>query len=300
MCERRLQDVAASLQQGVEQHSEMRMVGIVRHDMKLYSRNNRRLWCFKEAEVEAVRSKWRGSTLIFGEVWRHRPMVVQWLSSHRSSSSCHNQRSAATLWLLFCSFRVDCTWRTYRRHKTRTHKTVMIHSLLDRYWQQVSKMVITWMVSMRSTHMNEITQCALTGWLEPNGQKKDKNECAERVMLVAWKGAMTVSHVSYSKQNKWQKWLCWHALQLVQALGVVTLRTRTWTQTRGVWQSKVSWSTSVFLRVTEMDNLGVLLWWANALTLTLTKSGCRHPCFSWTQQVSFLGGCKSFWCGKVT
>ena len=35
MCERRLQDVAASLQQGVEQHSEMRMVGIVRHDMKL-------------------------------------------------------------------------------------------------------------------------------------------------------------------------------------------------------------------------------------------------------------------------
>ena len=57
MCGRRLQDAAASLQQGVEQHSEMRMVGIVRHEMKLYSRNNRRLWCFKEAKVEAVRSK---------------------------------------------------------------------------------------------------------------------------------------------------------------------------------------------------------------------------------------------------
>ena len=57
MCERRLQDVAASLQQGVEQHSETRMVGIVSDEMKLYSRNNRRLWCFKEAKVEAVRSK---------------------------------------------------------------------------------------------------------------------------------------------------------------------------------------------------------------------------------------------------
>ena len=53
MCERRLQDVAASLQQGVEQHSEMRMVGIVRHEMKLYSRNNRMLWCFKEASFSA-------------------------------------------------------------------------------------------------------------------------------------------------------------------------------------------------------------------------------------------------------
>ena len=31
------------------------MIGIVRHEMKWYSRNNRRLWCFKEAQVEAVK-----------------------------------------------------------------------------------------------------------------------------------------------------------------------------------------------------------------------------------------------------
>ena len=30
------------------------MIGIVRHEMKWYSRNNRRLWCFKAAKVEAV------------------------------------------------------------------------------------------------------------------------------------------------------------------------------------------------------------------------------------------------------
>ena len=54
MCGRRLQDVAASLQQGVEQPSELPVIGIVKHEMKLYSRNNRRLWCFKEAKVEAV------------------------------------------------------------------------------------------------------------------------------------------------------------------------------------------------------------------------------------------------------
>ena len=54
MCGRRLQDVAASLQQGVEQSSELPMIGIVRYEMELYSCNNRRLWCFKEATVEAV------------------------------------------------------------------------------------------------------------------------------------------------------------------------------------------------------------------------------------------------------
>ena len=50
MCGRRLQDVAASLGQGAGQPSEMPMIGIVRHEMKWYSRNNRRLWCFKEAQ----------------------------------------------------------------------------------------------------------------------------------------------------------------------------------------------------------------------------------------------------------
>ena len=38
-CGRRLQDVAASLQQGVEQPSELPMISIVRHEMKWYSRN---------------------------------------------------------------------------------------------------------------------------------------------------------------------------------------------------------------------------------------------------------------------
>ena len=49
-----LQDVAASLRQGAVQPSELPMIGIVRHVMKWYSRNNRRLWCFKAAKAEAV------------------------------------------------------------------------------------------------------------------------------------------------------------------------------------------------------------------------------------------------------
>ena len=62
---RRLQDVAASLQQGFEQPSELPMIGIVGHEMKWYSRNNRRLWCFKEGNVEVVRSACLRSTLLF-------------------------------------------------------------------------------------------------------------------------------------------------------------------------------------------------------------------------------------------
>ena len=42
-CGRRLQDVAASPQQGVEQPSELPMIGIVRREMEWHSRNNRRL-----------------------------------------------------------------------------------------------------------------------------------------------------------------------------------------------------------------------------------------------------------------
>ena len=53
-CGKRLQDVAASLQQGFEHPSELPMIGIVRHKIKWYSHNNRRLWCFKEAKMEAV------------------------------------------------------------------------------------------------------------------------------------------------------------------------------------------------------------------------------------------------------
>ena len=49
-----LQDVAASLRQGVVQPSGLPMIGIVRHEMKWHTRNNRRLWCFKAAKAEAV------------------------------------------------------------------------------------------------------------------------------------------------------------------------------------------------------------------------------------------------------
>ena len=44
-----LQDVAASLRQGAVQHSELPMIGILRHEMKWHSRNTGNLWCFKEA-----------------------------------------------------------------------------------------------------------------------------------------------------------------------------------------------------------------------------------------------------------
>ena len=49
-----LQDVTASLRQGAVQPSELPVIGIVRHEMKWYSRNNQRLWCFKAAKAEAV------------------------------------------------------------------------------------------------------------------------------------------------------------------------------------------------------------------------------------------------------
>ena len=45
-----LQDVAASLRQGAVQPSELPMIGIVRHEMKWNSRDNRRLWCFKSGQ----------------------------------------------------------------------------------------------------------------------------------------------------------------------------------------------------------------------------------------------------------
>ena len=49
-----MQDVAARLHEGAVQPSKLPMIGTVRHDMKRYPRNNRTLWCFKEAIVEAV------------------------------------------------------------------------------------------------------------------------------------------------------------------------------------------------------------------------------------------------------
>ena len=49
-----LQDVAPSLRQRAVQPSELPMIGIVRHEMKWYSRNNWTLWCFEEATAEAV------------------------------------------------------------------------------------------------------------------------------------------------------------------------------------------------------------------------------------------------------
>ena len=134
------------------------------------------------------------------------------LYTTRSSSSCNNQRSATTLWLLFCSFCVNRPWREYSRHLTGYHKTVKILSLLDRYWHQVSKIVITRIVPMSSffvtTHMNEITQYALTSWslaintfgLEPNSHKKKNKGSA---LTGSW--TMTVSHVSHSIKTSGRK-----------------------------------------------------------------------------------------------
>ena len=50
-----LQDVAASLHHCAVRPSELPMIGIVRREMKWYSRNNRRLWCFQKAKGEAVK-----------------------------------------------------------------------------------------------------------------------------------------------------------------------------------------------------------------------------------------------------
>ena len=49
-----LQDVSASLGQSAVQPLELPMIGIVRREMKWYSRNNRRLWCCKAAKAEEV------------------------------------------------------------------------------------------------------------------------------------------------------------------------------------------------------------------------------------------------------
>ena len=53
-CGRRLGDVITDSCRGVLRPSDLRMIEIVRWKSKWYSRNNRRLWCFREAAVIAV------------------------------------------------------------------------------------------------------------------------------------------------------------------------------------------------------------------------------------------------------
>ena len=64
--------------------------------------------------------------------------------------SVHHHLANGRSVVVNCSFCANRTWREYSRRWTRTHKTVMILSLLDRYRSQVSWMVITRIVSMRS------------------------------------------------------------------------------------------------------------------------------------------------------
>ena len=53
-CGRSVEDVAMQLKQGALLPSDIPMLQVVRYQGKWYSRNNRRLWCFKEARVKAV------------------------------------------------------------------------------------------------------------------------------------------------------------------------------------------------------------------------------------------------------
>ena len=53
-CGRRLEDVVTDLRLGILLPSELRMIKIVHWESKWYSRNNRRLWCFREAVVIVV------------------------------------------------------------------------------------------------------------------------------------------------------------------------------------------------------------------------------------------------------
>merc|ERR1712232_1309223 len=53
-CGRSLASVAQQLRSGKVLAAELPMISIVLHEGKWYSRNNRRLWCFKEAHVLAV------------------------------------------------------------------------------------------------------------------------------------------------------------------------------------------------------------------------------------------------------
>ena len=92
----------------------------------------------------------------------------QILFSIRSSSSCNNQHSPPRP---LCDFflSVDRRWREHNEHQKKTHKIVMIVSLQERYWQQVSKMMISKIVSTNSVfrhnaHEWNHTVFKLTNW----------------------------------------------------------------------------------------------------------------------------------------
>ena len=77
-----------------------------------------------------------------------------------------------------CSFRVDCTWREYSRHKTRTHKTDN-----SARWM-TTRRVSTKTLFRHCAHELKHTLCNNLLVLEPNSQKKDETECANKIMLV--------------------------------------------------------------------------------------------------------------------
>ena len=109
------------------------------------------------------------------------PKVLRSCWGRRPKRTTQTQRTS-TMWLLFFSFCVDRTWREHSRHWTRTHKTAMILSLLDPYWQQVSKM------NGNKDSLNEIPFSSQRTWmkshnvqwlvgLEPNGHQSQRMLC---------------------------------------------------------------------------------------------------------------------------
>ena len=79
--------------------------------------------------------------------------------------------------------------------------------LLDRHWQQVSKMMITRIVSMNflfrhNAHEWIQTMCQ-TSWLVLSQTviKRIERECRNRFIRVEWNGTITVSHVSHSNKT---------------------------------------------------------------------------------------------------
>ena len=95
------------------------------------------------------------------------------LFATRSSTFTTQQpRSAATLWLLICSFYVNCTWRENSRHQTTTHKTATNSFCLgsdlttrsgrhDDYKDSLSEILFFFGTRHKQGHM----KCKLTGWL---------------------------------------------------------------------------------------------------------------------------------------
>ena len=127
----------------------------------------------------------------------------------------HQQCSATTLWIWICFFLWTVRYENTVHTRQEPTETVKILSLLDRYCQQVRKMVITRIVSTNylfrhCTHTWMKSHCVQTDMLAPNlglepvrllsqnGHEDIRSECANRFMRVAWTGSMTVSLNTHS------------------------------------------------------------------------------------------------------